>query len=70
MLSRLDGEVYQWDGTGVEAGNQASSHFVFGLNGGAGWNFDRNTSLPLSVMVQPHLYLQAPYNTFADAGNS
>jgi hypothetical protein len=64
MLSILDGEVFEWDGEKIVEGNKGSSHLVFGLNGGIGWNFDKKTSLPVSFMIQPHLYFQAPYNTF------
>ncbi|MCI4670998.1 MAG: hypothetical protein MRZ79_22870 [Bacteroidia bacterium] len=64
MLSILDGETYEWnDSEIVESSNKGSSHIVFGLNGGFGWNFDKKTDLPLSFMIQPHLYFQAPYNT-------
>ena len=64
MLSSLDGETYEWNGSEIiESRNKESSHLVFGLNGGFGWNFDKKTDLPLSFMIQPHLYFQAPYNT-------
>jgi len=64
MLSVLDGETYEWNGSEiVEADHRSSSHVVFGLNGGLGWNLDKKTNLPFSLMIQPHLYLQVPYNT-------
>lgn len=63
MLSLLDGEVYSWDGEKIIDGKRESSHIVFGLNGGVGWNFDKKLELPISFMIQPHLYFQAPYNT-------
>ena len=65
MLSILDGETFEWNGSEiVESSNNSSSHFVFGFNGGLGWNFAKNTDLPLSFMINPHLYIQTPYNTF------
>ena len=64
MLSILDGETYEWNSSEiVEADSRGSSHVVFGLNGGFGWNFGKKTDLPLSFMIQPHFYFQAPYNT-------
>lgn len=64
MLSLLDGEAFEWAGSEFAAGSRGSSHLVFGFNGGAGWNFNKTTDLPLSFMVSPHVYIQAPYNTF------
>jgi|GEM_PF-5680771 len=63
MLSLLDGEVYEWDGGQIVTGNKGSSHIVLGFNGGAGWNFEKNGNLPIALMIQPHFYIQAPYNT-------
>ena len=64
MLSLLDGEVYEWNGTEMEEASKGSSHIVAGLNGGIGWDFGKKTELPISFLIQPHIYLQAPYNTF------
>ncbi|MEO0899179.1 MAG: hypothetical protein AAFY71_22395 [Bacteroidota bacterium] len=63
MLSLLDGEVYEQEGESFAQGNRASSHFVFGINPGIGWNFSKVTQLPLAIMAHPHIYVQAPYNT-------
>lgn len=63
MLSTLDGEVYEWDGEKIVEGEKGSSHFVFGFNGGFGWNFEKQVNVPISIMILPHFYIQAPYNT-------
>jgi len=65
MASFLQGEVWTQDpasGDFIE-GRRSSSHAVFGLNGGIGWDFSQRTSLPLAISLHPHAYLQAPYNT-------
>jgi len=64
MLSLLDGEVFATDRNKFVKGDKSSSHIVFGFNGGVGWNFEKQGKLPLSFMIQPHAYIQAPYNTF------
>ncbi len=63
MASVLDAEAYEWDGNQIIEAGKTSSHFTFGLNGGLGWNFDKQRDLPLSFMVQPHLFIQAPFNS-------
>ena len=64
MLSLLDGEVYTpTDDGGFEEGNRGDSYFVFGLNLGLGWDFEKKMDIPLSALVVPHFYIQAPYNT-------
>ena len=63
MFSRLDGEVFEWDGEDIVEGKKGSSHIILGFNGGLGWNFTKTSDFPFSFMVQPHLYIQAPYNT-------
>jgi len=63
MLSILDGEAFEWNGTEMVESNKGSSHFVMGFNGGAGWNFAKKLEVPISFMLHPHLYIQAPYNS-------
>ncbi len=65
MASFLQGEVWTLDAAPATftKGRKASSHFVGGINAGAGWDFSQNSSLPLALSLHPHFYLQAPYNT-------
>jgi hypothetical protein len=63
MASFLDGEAYEWNGSTLQRAKKGSSHFVFGFNGGIGWDFGKRTSLPVTFAILPHLYIQAPYNT-------
>jgi hypothetical protein len=63
MASFLDGEAYEWDGSTFQKAKKGSSHLVFGFNGGIGWDFGKRTSLPATIAIVPHLYIQAPYNT-------
>ena len=65
MLSVLDGEVYARENDQIVSGTKGSSHMVLGFNGGMGWDFGKKSHVPLSIMIQPHFYLQTPYNTLA-----
>lgn len=38
-----------------------TSHFVYGINLGLGWNLQKKLHIPLGIMVLPHLYVQTPY---------
>ncbi|NLR91662.1 hypothetical protein [Flammeovirga agarivorans] len=67
MLAVLDGEVYTPTENGFEKGAKADSYFTFGLNLGLGWDFEKKMNLPISAMVVPHFYFQAPYNTAVTA---
>ena len=64
MSSFLDGEVYSWNGEEIIEGNRHSAHASFGINGGLGWDFGKNSSFPLAFLINPHLYFQAPYTSW------
>lgn len=63
MASFLDGEAFEWNGNTFEDASRGSSHAVLGLNGGVGWDFNKKSNVPISFLINPHLYLQAPFNT-------